>query len=90
MLAASMGIPLRPDLVRRRIVTSSQTRLSRTERAENVRHAFEPGTSERIDGTRWVVVDDVLTTGATTDAVAAVLRKLGAADVVVWTFARGV
>ncbi len=90
MLANELGIPLRLDLVRRSIVTSSQTRLSRNERAENVRNAFEPGTTERMDGTRWVVVDDVLTTGATTDAVAAILRRLGAAEVVVWTFARGV
>lgn len=90
MLADALGVPLRLDLVRRRSVTSSQTRLSRSERADNVRNAFEPGTGDRIEGTRWVVVDDVLTTGATTDAVAAVLRRLGSADVVVWTFARGV
>ena len=90
MLAEALAVPLRLDLVRRRSVTSSQTRLSRTERAENVRNAFEPGVTQRIDGTRWVVVDDVLTTGATTDAVAATLRQLGAAEVVVWTFARGV
>jgi predicted amidophosphoribosyltransferase len=35
-------------------------------------------------------VDDVLTTGATTDAVAAILRKAGAEEVVVWTVARGI
>jgi ComF family protein len=90
MLADALAVPLRLDLVRRRSATSSQTRLSRNERAENVRNAFEPRVTQRIDGTRWVVVDDVLTTGATTDAVAATLRQLGAAEVVVWTFARGV
>ena len=90
MLADAMGIQLRSDLVRRQSVTPSQTSLPRIERAENVRNAFEPGVTQRLDGTRWVVVDDVLTTGATTDAVASVLRRLGAADVVVWTFARGV
>jgi predicted amidophosphoribosyltransferase len=47
-----------------------------------------PGLS--IPNTRWIVVDDVLTTGSTTDAVARVLRSAGAEDVVVWTVARGV
>lgn len=87
-LAKALGIQLRTDLVRRVEVTQTQTRLSREERAENVRRAFAPlpkATAVRGD---WIVVDDVLTTGATTNAVAAVLQKMGAARVVVWSVAR--
>lgn len=90
ILAAALALPVRTDLVRRTEATPSQTRLRRDQRLDNVRRAFAPTRPLDLDGTRWIVVDDVLTTGATTDAVARVLRQLGAAEVVVWTFARGV
>jgi len=77
-------------LVIRTEATSTQTRLSRDERARNVRRAFAPAPGLSIPNTRWIVVDDVLTTGSTTDAVARVLRSAGADEVVVWTVARGV
>jgi predicted amidophosphoribosyltransferase len=64
--------------------------LTREERADNVRRAFTPLPATRLPHTRWIVVDDVLTTGATTDAVARVLKRMGAEEVVVWTLARGV
>lgn len=87
-LAAALGIPLRTDLVRRRVPTSTQTRLSREERKRNVRDAFEafPG-MPRIAGD-WIVFDDVLTTGSTAAAVASVLISQGAERVVVWSVAR--
>jgi predicted amidophosphoribosyltransferase len=56
-------------------------------RIRNMRAAFEPARSPRIHGS-WIIVDDVLTTGATTDGVAAVLKDLGAERVVVWAVAR--
>jgi predicted amidophosphoribosyltransferase len=52
-----------------------------------MRAAFEPARAPRIHGS-WIIVDDVLTTGATTDGVAAVLKNLGAERVVVWAVAR--
>jgi predicted amidophosphoribosyltransferase len=58
-----------------------------------MRHAFSPNpkvaNSTDFTGTRWIVIDDVFTTGATTNAVAHVLKRLGASEVVVWTVARG-
>jgi predicted amidophosphoribosyltransferase len=63
--------------------------LTRSERAINVRRAFAVRAGCCLDGARLVLVDDVLTTGATTNACARVLRAAGAAEVIVWTVARG-
>lgn len=88
-LSAATGIPLAPRVIRRQRATETQTRLSRSEREENMRGAFAPTGEAWPRGGRVVLVDDVLTTGATTSACARALRLAGAADVCVWTVARG-
>lgn len=70
--------------------TLSQTRLDRQERRENVRRAFRLGTGAKVDPLqRYVVVDDVLTTGATLHACAATLRAAGARHVDAAALAHG-
>ena len=64
--------------------------LSRAERLANVRNAFATRANQRLAGERIVLLDDVFTTGATTDAVAKVLLAAGAGEVCVWTVARGI
>ena len=76
-------------LLRRVQPTATQTRLAKHERAANMRNAFALGRSVNLAGARIVLVDDVFTTGATTSACAKVLRRAGAAEVCVWTVARG-
>ena len=88
-LSVATAIPLRTDLLTRVMRTRTQTLLSRTERAENVRKAFAARQGLKLDGERIVLLDDVFTTGATTNACAKVLRKAGAGEVCVWTVARG-
>ena len=89
-LARQHGLPLLTGVVSRGMDTRPQTRLSREARAENMRSVFQPGRSaQAAEGRRVVLVDDVLTTGATASACARVLRRVGAAEVCVWTLARG-
>lgn len=88
-LARATGIPLRRDALKRIAPTRTQTHLSRAERTANVRRAFALCRPASLKGQRLVLVDDVFTTGATTSACARVLRAAGAAEVCVWTVARG-
>ena len=70
--------------------TRPQVGLTERERAENVRGAFRVEAVHRaaIEGRRVVLVDDVLTTGATVSAATRALKRAGAARVDVLTFAR--
>jgi len=88
-LSAASGIPLKASWLRRIRPTATQTLLSRQQRAANMHGAFAVRPGVRLNGERVVLVDDVFTTGATTNACAQVLRAAGAGDVCVWTIARG-
>ena len=88
-LGLASGLRVTDSLIRRTRPTRTQTRLGRTERADNVAGSFAPSPGAQLKGERVVVIDDVLTTGATTSACAEVLRQIGAGDVCVWTVARG-
>ena len=81
----AQGIAQAAVLVRRR-ATAPQYGLGEKERAENVRGAFALAAAERggampIAGRRLLLLDDILTTGATLTSCAAVLKKAGAASV---------
>ncbi len=89
-LSVVSGIPLNEKLLLRVKSTETQTHLTREHRSENMKHAFAIAKDATLEGLRLVVVDDVFTTGATTNQCAAVLRKAGADEVCVWTLARGV
>lgn len=89
-LACALAMECCPRAVARVAATRTQTRLTRAERNNNIRRAFAPGASAgTVRGRRVVLVDDVLTTGATTSACARVLKDAGADEVCVWTLARG-
>jgi ComF family protein len=88
-LARRTGVPLRAELLKRVKPTPTQTRLSRKERAANVKNAFLSPEKHPATGLRIVLVDDVLTTGATASACAKALMDNGAKFVDVWTVARG-
>jgi ComF family protein len=92
-LAVSWRIPVWDDVVERTRATSTQTRLTPGERSANVLGAFTvPGeTGEaraRLRGRHVVLVDDVLTTGATLNACATALFDAGARTLSYVTFGR--
>jgi ComF family protein len=84
------GKPVAPDLLTRRRATPSQGRMGRLARARNVAGAFavRPAWASTLAGRRVLLVDDVLTTGATVGECAKVLRRAGASAVDVLTLAR--
>ncbi len=89
-LAAASGRTCIPDLLTRTRRTPSQGRLGRAERQKNVAGAFRLRARhrDRIAGKRILLVDDVLTTGATARACTKALMAAGAAAVDVVTLAR--
>lgn len=88
--ARRTGVTHLPDLLERHRATPSQGEMGPAARARNVAGAFRlnPRHAERVKGSRIVLVDDVLTTGATITACAKVLRRGGAARIDVLTLAR--
>jgi len=79
-------LSLEPALCTRVRDTPAQTDLPWAARARNVRNAFH--CARVLDGMTVAVIDDVMTTGATLDAVAAALKRAGAERVVNWVVAR--
>ncbi len=79
-----------PDLIQRFKYTQPQIGLKKEERNANLRNAFILRGSRSVEGERVLLVDDVLTTGATAQACARILLKAGAAEVNVLTLARTV
>lgn len=90
-LARGLDRPL-VDALRRSEGSRTQVALRPSERRANVRDAFEPAGlhAHRVAGVPVVLVDDVLTTGATVSAAASVLERAGASGVCVIAFARSV
>ena len=86
-LAESLRVPASNYALRRIANTKPQTRKNRAQRWENVATVFEVDDPAAIIGRRVLVVDDVLTTGATLEACGAVLLAAGAAEVSIATIA---
>src|SRR6266700_1897734 len=84
------GVRVRGEVLRRVRATEQQVGLSRSQRASNVQGAFQVSSDARsqVQGRRVVVIDDVLTSGATVDACARALLRAKAAQVDVLVFAR--
>ncbi len=83
-IARAMGLPVTAGVVRRRKNTRSQTKLSAALRLDNVKDAFEANAASAgtIRDAKILLVDDVITTGATIHSCALPLRSAGAAAVV--------
>src|ERR1700722_15651671 len=89
-ISAESGVPIAGGALKRVKPTVQQVGLSRSERAQNVQGAFRvpPEGKPAVIGRRLIVVDDVLTSGATVEGCARALLRAGAANVDVLIFAR--
>jgi ComF family protein len=87
-VAKRLQLPLDTTAMSRRRFTTPQTARHHDERVRNVRRAFAVAHPERIRKRRVLIVDDVMTTGATVDECARVLLAAGASCVDVFTLAR--
>jgi len=88
-LAAALRLPLASDLIRCRRIMKKQSTLRPGERFQNVRRAYAAHWNYNIRGAAILLVDDVITTGASADAISKAFRRAGAAEVYVAAVARG-
>jgi predicted amidophosphoribosyltransferase len=88
-LSQAIDVPVSLHRVRKAKFTKLQSTLTVTERRANLRDAFRAVPGVKLAGGRVLIVDDVLTTGTTSDRVARVLRDLGASSIDVAVVARG-
>lgn len=89
-IAKCWRVPVWSDVIARGVATGTQTRLTPAERLANVRRAFgvPAAARRRVHGLHLVLVDDVITTGATLNACAAALFEAGARTLSYVTFGR--
>ncbi|HET9321140.1 MAG TPA: ComF family protein [Bryobacteraceae bacterium] len=85
--ARRCGIPMK-NAVRRTRATATQAGLSNARRRENVEGAFQVKKRGTVEGRRILLIDDVMTTGATARACALVLKGAGAKAVTLLALAR--
>ncbi|MEX0587510.1 MAG: ComF family protein [Patescibacteria group bacterium] len=85
-LAEKLSLSFRDDILRKTRDTLSQVSLNRPERSANIRSAF--AVKEKLNGEDILLVDDVVTTGATAREAARELKKAGSGQVWVIAFAK--
>ena len=88
-LARALGIGLSSRCLCRVKPTATQTNLTAHQRKMNVHNAFAVSHAEWVEGRTLLLLDDVMTTGATTNECARMLKRAGAVGVYVVTVARG-
>lgn len=86
VLSGKLGAPLKTRALKRTRNTVPQFDLSFEQRAINVKDAFLCRSS--FEGLRVAIVDDIVTTGHTTQEIARRLRLAGAAEIYLWACAR--
>ncbi|HEX4142683.1 MAG TPA: phosphoribosyltransferase family protein [Pirellulales bacterium] len=87
-VAERLRLPYAPHVLRMRRRTLPQTGLTRGRRLANVRGAFRAPPHPDLSGSRVLLVDDVMTTGATAGEAARTLRRAGVAAVAIAVLAR--
>jgi ComF family protein len=87
-LSEQLHLPLQQHWLQRVIDTPAQQQLDAATRKRNLRRAFALAPESQVSGRHLALVDDVLTTGATAESLARLLKKSGAARVDIYCLAR--
>jgi ComF family protein len=89
-LHKALGIPLLENYIIRNQNTVPQEGLSISERRNNLTNAFavDPGTTQQITGKNIIIIDDVVTTGATINSLCKHLKNKGAHDLIIFCISR--
>jgi predicted amidophosphoribosyltransferase len=90
VLSRRLSIPVGAHILAKRRRTPAQSSLSPVRRRRNLRGAFSAVRGQPLGGRTVLLTDDILTTGATADEAARVLRRAGAGRVLVAVLARGI
>jgi ComF family protein len=84
-LSKKLGIPVDRKLLKRNRNTLPQSRLSNKERRQNLKGAFSLSYDPAYK--RVAIIDDILTSGSTANEIAALLKKAGVKEVLLWAWA---
>ncbi|CDZ94672.1 ComF family protein [Pseudomonas saudiphocaensis] len=87
-LSPELRIPVRNELLQRTLDTPAQQQLDAAGRRRNLRQAFALPDKKPLHDQHLAIIDDVLTTGATAEALARLLKRAGAARVDIYCLAR--
>ncbi|WP_434154197.1 ComF family protein [Pseudomonas sp. JZ134] len=87
-LGKSLTLTVADDVIQRVLETPAQQGLDAAQRHKNLRNAFALTTAKVVRGRSIALIDDVLTTGATAEALASLLKRAGALRVDVYCLAR--
>ncbi len=80
-LGKETNIPIGPEIIKRRKYTQSQTKMNFLERQKNIEEAFKVKNIKKVIGKNILLIDDVITTGATISECGKVLLNSGAKKV---------
>jgi len=84
-ISETIGVPMRENVILKRVYTKSQTKMNRVQRVKNVLNSFELVDKQGIQGRHILIVDDVLTTGATIEACAIKLQEVSGVKISILT-----
>ncbi len=86
-ISDTLGITLEKNNLAKVINTKKQSTLTKSEREKNVKNAFKLKNPEKIKDKKIILFDDIYTTGSTVNECSKVLKKAGAAEIVILTIA---
>lgn len=87
-LEKSLGIPARKDILSKVINTITQSKLGGKARQNNIQHAFFIKNDIEVEDKKIILLDDIYTTGATSEECSRVLKEAGASEVLVLVLAK--